>query len=63
MKYIMIKNKRITEKIDKNIWEMKFLHNILEELYWSSEDDYDEINKKYIFYGLIKMVGTELIKI
>lgn len=49
---------RVTEKIDDELFKLKFLKSELGQFKWPHHDDQDNVHKKFIFYGPIELIGT-----
>lgn len=49
---------RIVESLDDHIYKMKFLKSELDQFVWPKKPDIQEINKKFIFYGPISLLGS-----
>lgn len=49
---------RVVEKLDGDVFRMKFLKQEVNVFIWPKNDDITEVNKKIIFYGPIQLIGS-----
>lgn len=54
---------RIIKKVTENTFKIKFLKFFLNEFVWPKTDDIQDVERQFIFYGPVRMIGTHSLTI